>query len=110
MSLIFKVILGATPSAAGNFWLLGIAIWGAWCLHFDILGDHFGTSGASWGAILAPRDHPGRPGEQQDGLEVVDNMILFDFGVIMGPVYVSFLGTKIFEIRFFFGLVSRSSC
>ena len=35
------------------------------------LGSHFGISGAHWGAILAPRDHPGGPWEQQDGHEVV---------------------------------------
>ena len=48
------------------------------------LGDHFGTSGAPWvrhfgvseapwEAILAPRDHPGGPWEQQDGHEVANN-------------------------------------
>ena len=68
-----ELILSATPSAAGPSWLLGVAIWGAWCLLFDILGIHFGTSGALWRAILAPwdailelRDHPGGPWEQQD--------------------------------------------
>ena len=40
--------LRATPSAAGPFWLLGIAIWGPWGILFDILG-----------AILAPREHLG---------------------------------------------------
>ena len=41
-----------------------VAIWEAWCLHFNIMGDHSGTSGAPWGAILAPRDHPGGPHEE----------------------------------------------
>ena len=84
------VILRATPSAAGPLWLLGIVIWGAWCLLFDISGAHFGTSGAPWGVILAsrepwgtilgPRDQPGGPWEQQDGLEVVDNRIFVGLG------------------------------
>ena len=52
LCLAAAFILRATPSAAGPFWQ------GAWCLHFDILGDHFGTSGASWGAILAPWEPP----------------------------------------------------
>ena len=34
------MILRATLSAAGLLWLLGVAIWGARCLRFDILGDH----------------------------------------------------------------------
>ena len=51
-----------TPTwALTSFWPLEVAIWGAWCLHFDIPGNHFGTSGAPWGAILAPRDHLGGP-------------------------------------------------
>ena len=29
--------------------------------HFGILGDHFSTSGAASGSILAPWDHPGGP-------------------------------------------------
>ena len=41
------------------------------CLHFDILGNHFSTSGAPCGAILAPWGHPGGPWEQQDRLEMV---------------------------------------
>ena len=32
-----------------------------------------------WGTILAPRDHPGGPWEQQDGHEVVNNRIFADF-------------------------------
>ena len=46
--LYSQLILRATPSAAGPCWLLGVAIWGAWCFRFDILGDHFSTSGAPW--------------------------------------------------------------
>ena len=51
--------------------------------------DHFGCpfciSGAPWDPILALRDHPGGPWEQQDGHEVVNNRIL------------SVLGFKMFE-------------
>ena len=54
------------------------------------MGGHFGISGAPWEAILALRDHPGGPWEQQDGHEVVNNKIFVDFGVISGRVYVSF--------------------
>ena len=100
-------ILRATPSAAGPLWLRGIAIWGPRCLLFDILGGilaprehlgepfwhlgstlggHFGTSGAPWEAILAPRDHPEGPWEQQHGHEVANDRILVDFGVISGPI------------------------
>ncbi len=66
-----------------------VAIREAWCLHFDILGDHFGASGAPWGGILAPRGRPGGPWAQQDGHKVVPNRICIDFGVILGPVYIS---------------------
>ena len=41
-------------------------------------------------AILAPRDHPGGPWEQQDGREVANNRIFVDFGVIWEPVFVRF--------------------
>ena len=90
-------ILRATPSAAGHFWPLGVAIWGAWCLHFGTPGvkDHFGTSGALWGTILAPRDRPGGAWERQDGQEVVWNRIFIDLEVILGPVYISFLNSRI---------------
>ena len=57
-------------------------------------GDHFGISGAPWEAILALRDHPGGPWEQQDGHEVANNRILVDLGVISGPVYVGFSDPK----------------
>ena len=46
------------------------------------LGGNFSVSGAPWEAILAPRDHPGGPWEQQDGREVTNNMIFADFGLI----------------------------
>ena len=40
-----------TPTwALTSFWLLEVAIWGAWCLHFDMLAT-----------ILAPWEHPGVP-------------------------------------------------
>ena len=64
-------ILRATPSAAGPFWLVGIAILEPGGLLFDIpgtilglestSGSNFGVSEAPWEAILAPRDHPGEP-------------------------------------------------
>ena len=69
---------------------LGIPFW-----HLgSTLGNHFGVSEAPWEAILAHRDHPGEPWEQQDGHEVTNNMILVDFGVISGLVYVSFWSSK----------------
>ena len=49
-----------------------------------------GVSGAPWEVTLPPRDHPGGPWEQQDGREVANNRIFFDFGVILEPVYGSF--------------------
>ncbi len=70
-------------------------------------GDHFSISGEPWGTILAPQDNPWRPWEQQDGLEVVDNRILVDFGMILGRVYIGFLEFKMLEDSFCFGLVSR---
>ena len=95
----FFDILRATPSATGPFWLLGIAIWGAWCLLFDIVEAYFGST---LGAILAPRNHPGGPLEQQVGLEVVDNRICLDLGVILGPAYISF-----WDAFFFPPLISK---
>ena len=47
---------------------------------------------------MAPRDHPGGPWEQQDGLEAVDTRIFVDFGVIWGIVYAGFLISKYFKI------------
>ena len=58
------------------------------------LGSHFGVSEAHWEAILAPRDHPGGPWEQQDGHEVANDRIWADFGVISGPVSVGVLEFK----------------
>ena len=58
------------------------------------MGDHFGVSGAPWEAILALRDHPGGPGEQQDGHEVVNAGIFVHFGVIAGFVLCQFLKFK----------------
>ena len=74
---------------------------------FDILGRHFGTSGAPQAAILAPRGHSGGPWEQQDGVEVVRDRIFIDFGVILEPVYISFLNSRSLKFHFF-GLVSGS--
>ena len=57
------------------FWHLG-----------STLGSHFGVSEAPWEAILATRDHPGGPWEQQDGHKVARHRILVDFGMISGRV------------------------
>ena len=50
---------------------------------------------------MATRDHPGRPWEQQDGLEVAIYGILVDFGVISGPVSVHFSNPKCFHVFFY---------
>ena len=50
---------------------------------------------------MATRGHPGRPWEQRDGHEVVRNMIFIDFGVILEPVYVSFLTSRRWTCQFF---------
>ena len=95
-----------TPTwALTSFWPLEVAIWGAWRLDFNILGNNFGTSGAPWGAILAPRDHLGGPWEQQDGHEVVRSRIFIDFGVILEPVYRSFLNSGRSKLHFVSGLI-----
>ena len=57
--------------------------------------------GAPWGAILAPRDHPGGPWEQQDGHEVANDKIVVDFGLISGRVFVSFWNAKYVFVCFF---------
>ena len=57
---------------------------------------------------MALWDHPGGPWEQQDGLEVVENRIFCDFGMISGLVYVGFSGPKCLTNRFIFKLVSMS--
>ena len=72
------------------------------------MGSHFDVSESPWDAILAPRDHPGGPWEQQDGHEVARHRIFVDFGVISGPVYVGFSGLKCFKNRFLFRLVSMA--
>ena len=94
------------------------AIWGPWCILFDILGpfwhlgstlgSHFGTSGAPWEAILVPRDHFGGPWEQQPGHDVANDRIFADFGVISGLIYVGFSGPKSLTTRFICKLVSVS--
>ena len=85
-----------------------IAIEGARCLYFDILVDHFSTSGALWELIFAPWGHLGGPWDQQDGFEMVNNRILVDFGVIRELVYVSFWVSKCLQNLVLFGMVSRS--
>ena len=78
---------------------------------FGISGLPFGGLGVFiltfWKAILVPRDHPAGPWEQQDGHEVVRNMMFIDFGVILGPVKISFLIARSLRFHFLFGLVSR---
>ena len=103
MAHLLFFILRATPSAAGPFWLLGVAILGAWCLHFDILGDRFGTSSTPWGAILARWAHPGGPWGQQDGDEVVRKRLFIDFEV-RGLVYISFLISRSLKCYVWSGL------
>ena len=101
-------ILRATPSAAGLFSLLAVAIRGAWSLYFGSLGDNFGNSGAHWGSILALRDHLRGPWDQQDGHEVVRNTTFIDFVVILGPVYPSLLISRSLKFHVVSGFVSRS--
>ena len=78
-------------------------------LCFSAPRNHFHTSGAPWRTILAPKDLPGGPWEQQDGLEMVVYRILFDFGVIWGPVYMSFLSSRSFKFCFL-GACYQSIC
>ena len=68
------------------------------------MGSHFGISEALGEAILAPRDHPGGPWEQQAGHEVANDRILVDFGVISGSVFVSFWSSKYVILFLFLGL------
>ena len=66
---IFSLFMDPQPPAP--FGSAGLPFEGVRCFYFNILGIHFGTSGPPWEAILAPRDRPGGPWEQQDGFEVV---------------------------------------
>ena len=50
LRLLNSLVLRATPFAAGS-------LWENKCLHFGTPGNHFGTSGAPWGAILTPREY-----------------------------------------------------
>ena len=59
------------------------------------------ASPCTLGAILAPRGHPGGPWEQQDAFEMVAYRILFDLGMILRLVYISFSGARSSKIRFF---------
>ena len=83
---------------------MAFAFYKARWLHFGIMGNHFGTSGAPWGTILASRPNPGWPWEQQDGDEVVRNRIFIDFEVILGPLYISFLVSRSSKFHFCSGL------
>ena len=53
---------------------------------------------------MVPRDHPGGPWGQHDGHEVVRNRIFIDFGVILRPVYISFLIPRSLQFHFVSGL------
>ena len=61
------------PLLPAPFGVSGLPFGRARCLQFDILGDHFGTPGAPWMAILAPWDRPGKPWQRQVGHKVVRN-------------------------------------
>ena len=76
---------------------------GVRCLHFGTLQNHVGNSGASQGTILAPRDHPGRPYDQQDGREVVWNRFSIDSRVMLGfhfDYFQSYLSKKAWNFVF----------
>ena len=98
-------ILRTTPSATSPFGLLGVAGWEARCLHFEVLGNHFRTSGTPWGTMLAYQHHAGGPWEQQDGFEIVIYRILFDLGIILRPVYFSFFECKQLQFHFVSGVL-----
>ena len=73
---------------------LVLPLWYPW------VGDHFGTSEAPWGTILAPRDHPGRPREQQDGHEGARNRIFIDLGSIFGTLLRELFGHLCLKFQF----------
>ena len=56
---------------------------------------------AAWGTILAPREHLGRPCEQQDEHERVQNRIFIDLRLILGPRFYSLLGSEAWNFFFF---------
>ena len=85
------------------FWIC-FCCWEDRCLHFDTPGDHFGTSGAPLEAMSTPRDHLGEPWEQQHEHEVVRNKIFIDFGVLLGPMYISLYVFKKLETSLCSGL------
>ena len=102
----------ATPSAAGPFWLLGIAIWEACFLLLDISGTHFGTSGApcgTFGSTLGSHYRTSGPSwrtmKQQDALGVANDRIFVFWGLNLDLVYGISEGPKCLH---FFGLVCRS--
>ena len=63
------------------------------------------TQGCRFRAILAPRDRPGAPWKRQDGHELLQNRIFNDFGVILGPRYLSFLSSRSLQFHFCWALV-----
>ena len=109
MEIIENLFVNNRSTAGLSSRLYRVPTWKAWCFLFDVLGGHFNLLGTPWKAILAFRDHPGRTWEQQDGFEVVDNRMCFDFAVIVVAVYVSFWISKYLTIHVVFGLVSSSS-
>ena len=70
-------------------WCLLLTFWESVFEPREHRGGTVGTSGAPWDAILALRDHPGGPWEQQDGFEVANNRMLIEFGMILGRVHVT---------------------
>ena len=96
----FRLPSSALGRQLASFSSLGLSFRGALCLHFDILGDLFASlehPGRSFGQLGGTlEDH-----EQQDGHEVVRNTILIDFGVILEPVYASFLTSRRLISQFF---------
>ena len=71
-------------------------------------GTLFWHLGSTFGVVLASRDNSAGSWEQQDGLEVVNNRIFVDFGMLLGPACVSFWRPKFIKMSFLFRLVSRS--
>ena len=57
-----------------------------WALSASIL--------APWGTMLAPRDHPGGPWEQQGAHEMIRNMISMDFVKKSEVILKVFLGIE----------------
>ena len=98
-------VLTATPSAASPFWLLELPFGGAGCLHFDILGNHFGTSGAPWGAIWHLGTTLGDHESSRMDTKWSGVGFFTDFGVILEPFYKSSLNSVRSKLHFCSGLI-----